>query len=89
MVLQLDGKPTMKEVGFLLILVDIVGPILGEGVEQAYIVIHGMVPLLQVKELLQLVAEQTHRGIMTTEGSAELTPWNSFSLWRSKPVEGL
>jgi hypothetical protein len=53
-VLQLDGKPLAEEVGFLLINVDTVGPILGKGVELSSIVIHSAVPLLQVKELLQL-----------------------------------
>jgi hypothetical protein len=36
-----------------------VGPILGEGVEPACVVVHGVVALLQIKELLQLAAEQT------------------------------
>jgi hypothetical protein len=44
--LQLDGKPIVEEVGFLLICVDVVGPILGKGVELSSIVIHGVVPLL-------------------------------------------
>jgi hypothetical protein len=34
------------------------------------------VPLLQVQELLQLAAEQTYREVMTTEGGAELAPWD-------------
>jgi hypothetical protein len=51
MVLPLDGKPIAEEVSFLLIRVDMVGAILGKGVELMSIVIHGVVPLLQVKEL--------------------------------------
>jgi hypothetical protein len=33
MILQLDGKPITEEDGFLLIHVDVVGPILGKGIE--------------------------------------------------------
>jgi hypothetical protein len=49
MILQLDREPIAEEVGFLLICVDMVGPVLGEGVELAYVVVHGVVPLLQVR----------------------------------------
>jgi hypothetical protein len=76
MVLQLDREPIAEEVGFLLICVDMVGPILGESLELVKAVMHGVVPLLQVQQLLQLVAEQSHREMMTMEGSAELTPCN-------------
>jgi hypothetical protein len=54
MILLLDGKPIAEEVDFLLICVDMVSPILSEGVELVHVVIHGVVPLFQVKELLQL-----------------------------------
>jgi hypothetical protein len=72
----LDHEPVAEEVGFLLIHVDMIGAVLGKGVELVSVVIHRVVPLLQVKELLQLATEQTHREMMTTEGSAVLTPWN-------------
>jgi hypothetical protein len=44
MVLQLDGEPIVEDVGFLLFRVDMVGPILGEGVELVSIVVHSVVP---------------------------------------------
>jgi hypothetical protein len=66
----------VEEISFLLICVNMVGPILGKGVELVSVVIHGLVKLLQLQELLQLATEQTHREMMTTEGGAELDPWN-------------
>jgi hypothetical protein len=36
----------MEELGFLLICVDMVSPVLGEVVEQSALVVHGVVPLL-------------------------------------------
>jgi hypothetical protein len=36
--------------------VDMMSSVLGEVVELAVLVVHGMVPLFQVKELIQLVA---------------------------------
>jgi hypothetical protein len=59
--LQLDGKPFTEEVVFLHIRVDMVGSVLGNGVELSSIVEQCVVPLLKIKELLQLAAEQTHR----------------------------
>jgi hypothetical protein len=47
-----------------------VGPILGKSVELANVVMHGVVPLLQVQEFLQLAVEQTRREMMTTKGDA-------------------
>jgi hypothetical protein len=37
-----------------------VGPVLGQGVELVNVVVHKVVPLLQVKELIQLAVEQIH-----------------------------
>jgi hypothetical protein len=76
MALQLDREPTVEDTGFLFICVNMVGSVLGEGVELANVVIHRVIPLLQAQELLQLAAEQTRREVMTTEGGAELTPWD-------------
>jgi hypothetical protein len=56
MILQLDSEPLVEELGFLLIHVDVMCPILGEAIQLATVVIHGVVPLFQVEELLQLVA---------------------------------
>ena len=75
MTLQLDHEPIAEDTGFLLIRVNMVGSVLGEGVELANVVIHRVVPLLQAQEL-QLAAEQTRREVMTMEGSAKLGPWN-------------
>jgi hypothetical protein len=44
MVLQLDGEPLVEHVSFLLFPADMLGPILGEGVELASVVIHSVVP---------------------------------------------
>jgi hypothetical protein len=52
------------------------GPILGESLELVKAVVLGVVPFLQVQQLLQLVAEQSHLEMMTMEGGAELTPCN-------------
>jgi hypothetical protein len=49
-----DGKTIAEEVGFLVIRVNMVGPVLGRGVKLLSIVIHDVVSLLQIKELLQL-----------------------------------
>jgi hypothetical protein len=35
-----------------------------------------MVPLLKIQEHLQLAVEQTHRQVVSMEGSAELAPWD-------------
>jgi hypothetical protein len=51
MILQLDGEPLVEELGFLLDRVDVVCPILGEAVELVVVVLHGVVPLLQVEKL--------------------------------------
>jgi hypothetical protein len=59
MVLQLDGKPFAVVVGFLLIRIHMVRPVLGKGVEMPRVVEHGVVHLLEIQELLQLAAEQT------------------------------
>ena len=76
MTLQLDHEPIAEDTGFLLIRVNMVGSVLGEGVELANVVIHRVVPLLQAQELLQLAAEQIRREVMTMEGGAELAPWD-------------
>jgi hypothetical protein len=76
MALQLDREPTVEDTGFLFICVNMVGSVLGEGVELANVVIHKVIPLLQAQELLHLAAEQTRREVMTTEGGAKLTPWD-------------
>jgi hypothetical protein len=59
MVLQLDGKCLAGQIGFLFVHVDMVGPILREVVKLAHVVIHTVVPLLQVKKLLHLVVLKT------------------------------
>jgi hypothetical protein len=69
MILQLDREPLMKELSFLCIRDDVMSPIMGETVVLAAVAIHGVVPMLQVEELLQLM-----------EGNAKLTPWNMMIL---------
>jgi hypothetical protein len=56
--LQVDGKPFMVEVSFLLICVDVVRPVLGKSIiELSCVVEYTAIPLLKVQELLQLDAE--------------------------------
>jgi hypothetical protein len=57
MVLQLDRKRIVEEVGFLLIRADVVGPIFGKGVELSPVAIHYMVPMLKIQKLLHLCAK--------------------------------
>jgi hypothetical protein len=52
MILDLDGEPLVEELDFLLIHVAVVSLVLGEVVELTVVVVHGVVPLLQVEELL-------------------------------------
>jgi hypothetical protein len=59
--LQMDGEPCKVQVGLLFICVDVVCAILSQGVELPHVFEYTVVPLLKVQELLQLVAEQTHR----------------------------
>jgi hypothetical protein len=56
-----DGDSCMVQVGFLVIHVDLVRPVLGKGVELPHVIEYNVVPLLKVQKLLQLSAEQTHR----------------------------
>jgi hypothetical protein len=51
MILQLDSEPLAEELRFLLIRVDVMSPVLGEADELAAVVVHRVVPLLQVEEL--------------------------------------
>jgi hypothetical protein len=51
----------VEKVDFLLIRTDVVGPILGKGVELSSVVIDGVVSLLKIQTLLQLGAEHIHR----------------------------
>jgi hypothetical protein len=76
MILQLDREPIAEDTCFLLIHVNMVGSVLGEYVKLVNVVIHRVVPLLQVQKLLQLMAEQSRREVMTMEGGTELTPWD-------------
>jgi hypothetical protein len=57
----MDGEPCTVQVGLLFIRIDVVCAILSQGVELRHVVEYTMVPLLEVQELLQLTAEQTHR----------------------------
>jgi hypothetical protein len=50
MILQLDSEPLAEELGFLLVHVDMMSPVLGEAIELVIVVVHGVVPLLQVEE---------------------------------------
>jgi hypothetical protein len=59
--LQLYGEPLAKKLGFLHIHVNMMSPVLGEVVELVGVVIHGVVPLLQVEELLQFAAHEARR----------------------------
>jgi hypothetical protein len=59
--LQVDGEPCMVEVVLLIIYVDVICAILSQGVELPCVVKYTAVSLLKVQQLLQLVAEQTHR----------------------------
>jgi hypothetical protein len=52
MILQLDNEPLTEELNLLLDCIDVVCPIfLSDAIELAAVVIDGVVPLLQVKEL--------------------------------------
>jgi hypothetical protein len=57
----MDGEPCTVQVGLLFVRIDVVCAILSQGVELRRVVEYTMVPLLEVQELLQLTAEQTHR----------------------------
>jgi hypothetical protein len=50
----MDGEPFTIEVGFLLIRINMICAILSQGVELASVVIHCMVPLLNVTPLVSL-----------------------------------
>jgi hypothetical protein len=71
-VLQLDGKPFTKEVDFFLIRINMIWAILSQVVEMPGVVEYGMIPLLEIQKFLQLVVEQTHRQVVSAEGSVEL-----------------
>jgi hypothetical protein len=51
----------MSANSFLLIRINVVGDILGKGVELSSVVEQCVVPLLKIMELLQLATEQTHK----------------------------
>jgi hypothetical protein len=55
--LQMDGEPCMVQVCLLFICVDVVCPILSQGVELFRVVEYTVVPLLKVQELLQPTVE--------------------------------
>jgi hypothetical protein len=59
--LQVDGKPFILEVSFLLIRVDVVRPILGKSIELPCVVEYTVILLLKVQEFLQLGVKQTRR----------------------------
>jgi hypothetical protein len=40
------------------------------------VVEYGMIPLLEIQKFLQLIVEQTHRQVVSAEGSAELAQWD-------------
>jgi hypothetical protein len=58
--LQMDGEPHTVQVGIVFICVDVVGAILSQGVELPRVVEYTVVLFLEVREVLQLAAEQTH-----------------------------
>jgi hypothetical protein len=59
--LQVDGKPFMVEVSFLLIRVNVVRLVLDKSIELSCVVEYTVILLLKVQEYLQLGAEQTRR----------------------------
>jgi hypothetical protein len=60
MILQLDSETLEEELDFLLACVDVMCPVLSEAIQLVAVVIHGVVPLFQVEEILQLAAHKTH-----------------------------
>jgi hypothetical protein len=57
----MDAEPRTVLVGLLFVRVNVVCAILSQGVELPCVVEYTVVPLLKVRELLQLAAEQTRR----------------------------